>query len=541
MRKACLVMAICSICVAWTFPPALSSPDTQELESFRILVPDFSKTSGGNSPALSPDGKTLAFLSSNGDVYILHGLDKSQGSPPQPWKLEFKPAGPRITERANDPESQGGDTREVDWSPDGKHLAFGYPDGRLYIAGDFDFANKTAEVKAVGSTPSAAGPVGDFVRWSPDGTRVAFARYPNGPNATLCVINVRQGEETVIAKDAARVDSVSLQPWSPDGKRLVYTGWVLKDKRGIFLVSVDGKERVGIASDAPSYCPSWSPNSEQIAMERLKSTGFHYPSGSTAYSTEGSGVWITDSHGVPPKPAPPTLTFSKEQLAAAEKEGNRLAGEAFEKMYGDALTPEQKKQLQQGEMTDHEMNMIAYLAEARKIGGDLPKRVEEILATQKGDEAESSAITAIMDKLTDKQQNQIFDRVAGFGFQSLQPLVRTIQDSGFGFDSQPVWSPNGKSLAFVRSRDDGQQVLYVLDIATGSSRQLFTSGAISCVSWSHNGKSILLESNRLVSLKPERSIQGTDQAMPGDEELKTTLGYPEVWLLTLRQRGLTPQ
>jgi Tol biopolymer transport system component len=539
MRRAYLIIAFCGISIACTFRPAQPSPNTLELESFRILVPDFSKTSGGYSPALSPDSKTLAFLSSDGDVYIVRDVDKSQGGSPQPWKLEFRPAGPRITERANDPESQGGDTREVDWSPDGKRLAFGYPDGRLYIAADFDFAKKTADIKPLGLAPSVAGPVGDFVRWSPDGTKVAFARYPTGPNATLCVVDVRQGVETLVAKDAARVNSVSLQPWSPDGKRLVYTGWVMKDKRGIFLVSADGKERVGIASDAPSYCPSWSPNSDLVAFGRQKSTGLHYESG-TAYSTEGDAVWLTDCKGSPPKSVSPSPSFSKEQLAVAEKEGNRLAGEAFEKIYGDALTPEQKKQLRQGKMTDHEMNSFAYLAEARKIGGDLPKRVAEILATQKGTEAEGSAVSAIMAKLTDKQQEQLFDRASGFGFQSLQPLMRMIQDSGFGYDSEPVWSPDGKMLAFVRSRDDGQQVLYILNHATGLARQIFTSGAISCVSWSRDGKSILLQSNRLVSLKPQRSGMASSPAMPGDEEVKTTLGYPEVWLLTLRQRGLTP-
>jgi TolB protein len=68
--------------------------------------------------------------------------------------------------------------------------------------------------------------------------------------------------------------------------------------------------------------------------------------------------------------------------------------------------------------------------------------------------------------------------------------IRRITDNTFA-DYAPVWSPNGKQIAFISNRD-GVNELYLLDIATDEIRRLTTRGVLGEVAWSPDGQKIAL-------------------------------------------------
>ena len=127
--------------------------------------------------------------------------------------------------------------KSLDWSPNGKKLAFVRRDGRI---GLLDL--KTGTVIYIGR--------GLHVDWSPDGRLLAVTRasgiYTASENSGV--------EKRVLTwgSDAA---------WSPDGKKLVFAGWrQARDRTWIadlFSVRVDGTGVTRIIRDG--RMPEWRP------------------------------------------------------------------------------------------------------------------------------------------------------------------------------------------------------------------------------------------------------------------------------------------
>ena len=71
--------------------------------------------------------------------------------------------------------------------------------------------------------------------------------------------------------------------------------------------------------------------------------------------------------------------------------------------------------------------------------------------------------------------------------------ARQITD-GTGYDYQPDWSPDGKSVVYVSYQQDAME-LWVMDLATGVSRQITRGGAVNVEPrWSPDGKKIVFVS-----------------------------------------------
>lgn len=65
---------------------------------------------------------------------------------------------------------------------------------------------------------------------------------------------------------------------------------------------------------------------------------------------------------------------------------------------------------------------------------------------------------------------------------------------GFGYDYQPDWSPDGKTVVYVSYQKDAME-LWVLDIATGKTQQITGDGAVNVEPrWSPDGKRIVFVS-----------------------------------------------
>jgi TolB protein len=75
--------------------------------------------------------------------------------------------------------------------------------------------------------------------------------------------------------------------------------------------------------------------------------------------------------------------------------------------------------------------------------------------------------------------------------QKLDSTDATQLTDGTGYDYQPDWSPDGKSVVYVSYQKDAME-LWLLDLATGKSAQLTSGGAVNVEPrWSPDGKKIV--------------------------------------------------
>jgi Tol biopolymer transport system component len=80
------------------------------------------------------------------------------------------------------------------------------------------------------------------------------------------------------------------------------------------------------------------------------------------------------------------------------------------------------------------------------------------------------------------------DTTTGIAIASRGSTVDRLVTDGTHVDSWPSWSPDGTQLAFERRLDDGTSAIFVLDLATGDTRQLL--GGAGRPEWSPAGDEI---------------------------------------------------
>jgi Tol biopolymer transport system component len=100
--------------------------------------------------------------------------------------------------------------------------------------------------------------------WSPDGSRIAWTRGPDGLGGTnqLWLMNADGTSKDRIYLDRAFRGDVSDPTWSPDGERLVFT-----TNRTLHLINADGSGlRRLIATDMAAGRADWSPDGAWIAF-----------------------------------------------------------------------------------------------------------------------------------------------------------------------------------------------------------------------------------------------------------------------------------
>ncbi len=155
------------------------------------------------SPALSPDGDQLVFLSDRSDYVSIYLLNTVTGE---------------IEER----------------------LVNG---GRLYL---FE--------KLLWLRP--------WLDWSPDSREIVFVGEANGEDI-LYTLDIETNEIT--REYAFGMDAIASPVWSPDGSRIAFSGQ-LDGRTDLFILELDGDgEPVPVTNDIFSdYDPGWSPDGQQI-------------------------------------------------------------------------------------------------------------------------------------------------------------------------------------------------------------------------------------------------------------------------------------
>ena len=253
-----------------------------------------------NSPRWSPDGKSLAFLSSR--------------------PAETTPAAGTGSTPAEQPRNQvyllsmnGGEAKRITnlkngvslfrWSPDGTHLVIvsriGPSDGRTGDARDRSdvrhYKNTSYKFNDTGwfddrrthfwvvdiksGNPKQITEGNDWndndPQWSPDGTRIAFVsnrtgkEYEENRNTDVWVINADGTGKLTKISDHEEADN---QPhWSPDGKWIAFTGEVHeRDHPKIWLAPATGGSASVLAANGLDLIPGgleWSADGNSLYFE----------------------------------------------------------------------------------------------------------------------------------------------------------------------------------------------------------------------------------------------------------------------------------
>lgn len=178
--------------MGWWFRPAAGHP-AEPMQ--QILTPDFYLAT---HPAVSPDGKSLAFS----------GSKEGEG----PMDIWVRPLA-------------GGAARQVTNEVSGAQDPAFSPDGRTIVYRSDSGGGQLLTVPAAGGRPRFVAAKGRRPRYSPDGKRIAYWIGPEGSNdlgragaAKVFVVSVDGGAPRPVGGD---LPSAYAPVWSPDGRAVL--------------------------------------------------------------------------------------------------------------------------------------------------------------------------------------------------------------------------------------------------------------------------------------------------------------------------------
>ncbi len=198
---------------------------------------------GASAPSWSPDGARLAFVCRRGgqaDICVVGRDGRDE---------RVVVAGPH-------------DEKDPAWSPDGSRIAFASNrDGRheLYVMRtDGGALERLTRNDHDDGRPS----------WSPDGTTLAFVREHAGIH-DIYTIDVATRRERLLTPEPG---SDSEPAWSPDGTRIAFASARSGDYE-IYVMQADGSHQVAITRNpARDTRPAWSPDGRDIVFASNRST-----------------------------------------------------------------------------------------------------------------------------------------------------------------------------------------------------------------------------------------------------------------------------
>ncbi|MBI4056185.1 MAG: PD40 domain-containing protein [Elusimicrobia bacterium] len=211
------------------------------------------------SPALSPDGQKVAYISVRSNfAFSIYVASAKSGV------VLSKLLDSGYSERFQDLRIQNA---SLEWSPDGKRIAFvSDSNGRstLYV---MEVANKKVVHKHIFDVDMVENPT-----WSPDGKQIAFSGLKGG-RTNLYIAQVDSGRVRQLTNDAYH----DTQPaWSPDGKRIAFSTDRGPDtdlenlefgelKLALYDLQAN---RISVLPDqeGKSINPQWSPDGEWLAF-----------------------------------------------------------------------------------------------------------------------------------------------------------------------------------------------------------------------------------------------------------------------------------
>jgi TolB protein len=212
-----------------------------------------------NSPAWSPDGKRLAFVSNR---------DTDSG----PFQVYTMDADGHDIKRLTH------DTSYMDmdpsWSPDGKSIVFtripNTLDGKTSIEPSSHIYTMDADDGTGVERLAGTGGLDYSPRWSPDGSKIVFSGAPSGGETKgneIYVMNADGTATTQLTHHSRSTWSTNTNPsWSSKGDKIVFM-----NNTGIITIdATDGGHLRVIRSSEWLYEPFWSPDGSKIIFNGPK-------------------------------------------------------------------------------------------------------------------------------------------------------------------------------------------------------------------------------------------------------------------------------
>ena len=237
-----------------------TSDDVFVMDADGSAVRQLTQDRGGRSfgqPAWSPDGSQIAYVD---------GASVSSTVSFRFGRLTVVDVDGSGARRVTD----GRVDADPDWSPNGREIAF----TRGVDLASFDNANQdihavdvqTGKVRRLTRTP--AGVFESAPTWSPDGSRIAFARWTLGTQfdgrAAIYVMKPDGSDQRLVLEHQHYASGPYSLAWSPDGTRIAFETSSLLGCTSISTVGlVSGTSRPLTTCERPrdsSAAPAWQPS-----------------------------------------------------------------------------------------------------------------------------------------------------------------------------------------------------------------------------------------------------------------------------------------
>ncbi len=231
-----------------------SRQDTESPSLPMRIIPVTSYPGEEGDPAISPDGKQIAFCwngekQDNFDIYVkLIGVGA-------PLRLTTHPS---VDEWPT-------------WSPDGRHIAFirDSGEGRAYYVVPSLGGSERRIGESHSKRPAHGGP---SVDWSPDGKFLAIhgQRSPEDPDS-IFLLSADTGEKRQLTRPPARSIGDSGPAFSPDGKTLAFTRFLTVGVMDLYIVPTAGGQPRRLTFDNTiGYDGTWTSDGREIVFASLR-------------------------------------------------------------------------------------------------------------------------------------------------------------------------------------------------------------------------------------------------------------------------------
>ena len=360
---------------------------------------------------------------------------------------------------------------------------------------------------------------------SPDGTRVVFASNRDGSGSNIFVLDRATRRVTQVSREVEAARPV----WSPDGRTIAYArnipredhsmelmpGFADNGLREIRTVSADGGQPTvhgpPLTLDSLFYLPdgrlAWSVTERNPGggmFQTIKQTRIEarQPNGANTVlvtiggdpgrvvpGPKGDGVYFGGRGSVQWLPFSANATTTAGPRIQDGSARIALARDGSAVFFGD------RGQIWRAALPSGPSERLPFTASMKME----VRPVERTKWQAPAAAASSTAVHAVLSPTMAPDQRRFV--VMGAGYLWEQPIgggpARQVVESG-AFARDPVFSPDGRKLAFVAS-EDGKRELRVHDFATRKTSSLFQVGGASWPlypSWSPDGTQIVFQHTR---------------------------------------------